>query len=369
MRDFLKKFTGHFFPSTDNSYRPHLLRKPWLLFFLTVVLTAEGLYVAGEMAGQSARTFLSAVLPGEVIALTNNERAKVGDAGVTENSILALAAQNKANDMATKSYFSHVGPDGKEPWAWIREAGYSYRYAGENLAVRFDQSSDVVNAWMASPTHRANIVKSIYTEIGIGVAQGTYEGQPATFIVQYFGTPMAQAAETPVTSTKVEPAPVAAVVPSNSEATAKGGVPPEAVIAGAEVEEVSATPATTETGEEVVAPVSDTQTEAAPTVQSRTEVQTFLRASDASKNSALWILGAVTALLVLVVGLTVLVHIEIQPTELVLGGAFVGVVAVSLWMLNTSFEASKFSGTEQAAAAANAISNERSILVGEGASF
>ena len=50
MQDFLKRFIGHFLPGHDNAYRPHLLRKPWLLFFLTVILTAESLYVASIMA-------------------------------------------------------------------------------------------------------------------------------------------------------------------------------------------------------------------------------------------------------------------------------------------------------------------------------
>src|SRR3569833_724380 len=144
MRDFLRRFTGHFLPGHDNAYRPHLLRKSWLLFFLSVILTSEGLYIASLMAGQSAQNFLSAVVPGEVLALTNGERTNVGDNTVVENAQLDAAALAKANDMAQMGYFSHVGPDGTQPWAWISGAGYAYRYAGENLAVRFDESSDVV---------------------------------------------------------------------------------------------------------------------------------------------------------------------------------------------------------------------------------
>ena len=352
MRDFFKKFTGHFLPGHENAYRPHLLRKPWLLFFLTVVLTAEGLFVASIMAGQSAHTFLSAVLPGEVIALTNTERTKAGDGDVTENQLLSLAAQNKANDMAAKSYFSHVGPDGKEPWAWISEAGYRYRFAGENLAVRFDESSDVVNAWMASPSHRANIVKPVYTEIGIGVAQGMYEGAPATFVVQYFGTPAAVAALPQESSPlKTEEAP---------QQTAA------AEVAGASTEEKPATVVATTAAPEIPASAMAPETSASEQTSVRAEMQTFLRASEASQSTVSWLIGGIAMLLLMVIALAVFVHIEIQPTEMVLGGAFVTAVAASLFMLNGAFMPD--ATNKQAAAVSNAFS-QRSIMVGEAASI
>jgi hypothetical protein len=96
--------------------------------------------------------------------------------------------------MAEKGYFSHTGPDGAQPWKWFREAGYRYEYAGENLAVNFNESEDVVNAWMKSPTHRANILKHDFTEVGIGVATGTYKGKEAVFVVQFFGKPAPEGA-------------------------------------------------------------------------------------------------------------------------------------------------------------------------------
>jgi hypothetical protein len=96
----------------------------------------------------------------------------------------------KANDMAEKGYFAHTSPEGKTPWYWFKQAGYDYSYAGENLAVNFFESKDVAEAWMNSPTHRANIVKKDYTEIGIAVATGMYEGRQSVFVAQLFGTPM-----------------------------------------------------------------------------------------------------------------------------------------------------------------------------------
>jgi len=149
---------------------------------MILVLAALGISSSGP-------TFTAAVLHSDIVAFTNIERAYNELNSLTENSVLNAAAQAKANDMAAKGYFSHTGPDGQLPWHWFVEAGYDYRYAGENLAVRFSDSREVVNAWMASPTHKANIVKPQYQEIGIGVAEGVYQGVPATFVVQFFASP------------------------------------------------------------------------------------------------------------------------------------------------------------------------------------
>lgn len=91
--------------------------------------------------------------------------------------------------MALKGYFAHTSPEGKAPWYWFKQVGYKYEYAGENLAVDFTDSQDVDKAWMNSPTHRANILKNSYTEMGTGIATGTYEGSPTIFVAQEFGKP------------------------------------------------------------------------------------------------------------------------------------------------------------------------------------
>lgn len=146
-----------------------------------------------------ARTFLAsdhmaAVISAVMVDLTNEDRQKEDLGTLKVNPTLVAAAQAKANDMAKKGYFAHDAPDGKTSWYWFKEAGYSFAYAGENLAVDFTDSDDVVEAWMDSPTHRANILDSRFTEIGIATAVGTYKGQKAIFVVQMFGTP----ARTPV---------------------------------------------------------------------------------------------------------------------------------------------------------------------------
>lgn len=135
------------------------------------------------------RSLSGLVINSVVIDATNQERQLLGLGELKINEALRKAAQDKADDMAQKGYFAHQSPDGKNPWYWIDQTGYTYKAAGENLAVNFDYSKDVVNAWMNSPTHRANIVKAKYQEIGIGIAEGFYQGRPTVFVVQMFGTP------------------------------------------------------------------------------------------------------------------------------------------------------------------------------------
>ncbi len=132
---------------------------------------------------------LSAVIAAVVVELTNDERASAGLGTLTVSEALTQAAERKARDMAEKGYFAHTSPEGVTPWHWFQEVGYTFVYAGENLAVDFDESPEVVRAWMHSPTHRANIVGTQFTEIGVAVEEGTYQNRPAVFVVQMFGTP------------------------------------------------------------------------------------------------------------------------------------------------------------------------------------
>jgi hypothetical protein len=133
---------------------------------------------------------LGLVLPTVLSTLTNEVRAKEQLPTLTENPLLVKAAEMKAQDMAAKSYFAHVSPEGKSPWYWFDQAGYKYSFAGENLAVNFTDSEKVTEAWMNSPTHRANIVGGAYTEVGTGIATGTYKGHESVFVAQVYGRPL-----------------------------------------------------------------------------------------------------------------------------------------------------------------------------------
>lgn len=134
-------------------------------------------------------SMLSAVLPGAVVELTNAERIERNLASLTRSPVLDEAARLKATHMRDNNYFEHYSPTGVSPWYWFDVAGYDYIHAGENLAVFFDDSEEVVHAWMDSPLHRDNILKAEYTEIGVATVEAIHKGYRTVFVVQLFGTP------------------------------------------------------------------------------------------------------------------------------------------------------------------------------------
>lgn len=187
MFSWLKKY---FVPHHKNDYKPHFLRYQSMLLVMFLVVIVEVTFLVQVFVVFDKTNFLASVLPGVLTALTNEERAQNDAPPLSQNNLLKRAAELKAQDMANGGYFAHTSPDGKTPWYWLDQVGYTYKLAGENLAVNFFESTDVAEAWMNSPTHRANIVKKNYTEIGIGVANGKYEGKNTVFVAQFFGTPI-----------------------------------------------------------------------------------------------------------------------------------------------------------------------------------
>lgn len=131
-----------------------------------------------------------------VIRLSNAERAKVGLPPLTEQSLLKKAAQAKLRDMLQKQYFDHVSPEGKAPADVIEAAGYEYVIVGENLAEGdFADDQDLVTGWMNSEGHRKNILHAKYTQIGVAVERGTYQGRVVWMAVQEFGKPLTDCPE------------------------------------------------------------------------------------------------------------------------------------------------------------------------------
>lgn len=124
------------------------------------------------------------------ITETNNQRVENGLAPLKENAKLDAAAKAKAQDMFEKQYFEHISPTGIGPADLAKSVGYDYLIIGENLALgNFENDKKLVEAWMASPGHRANILNVKYTEIGVAVEKGTYEGHSVWMAVQEFGRP------------------------------------------------------------------------------------------------------------------------------------------------------------------------------------
>lgn len=119
----------------------------------------------------------------QVVALVNSARKEAGCAALTVNAKLTTAAQSHSEDMADHQTMSHTGSDGSSPGTRITRAGYSWSSYGENVAYGYDTPASVMDGWMSSPGHKANILNCAFKEIGVGLAQ------PGSYWTQDFGTP------------------------------------------------------------------------------------------------------------------------------------------------------------------------------------
>jgi uncharacterized protein YkwD len=125
----------------------------------------------------------------EVFRLVNEERAVRNLDPLHRVSKLDIAADERAEDMATRDYFAHISPEGLTPGDQILSVGYEALLCGENIASGYTTPREVVQAWMASPAHRANILEPRYRDIGLAYveAPGTDSG---VLWVQEFGEPL-----------------------------------------------------------------------------------------------------------------------------------------------------------------------------------
>ena len=120
----------------------------------------------------------------QVLALVNQERAKQGLSALSWSDELTAVARAHSKDMAARGFFSHTNPDGQSPFDRMKAAGISYRTAGENIAAGQRTPQEVVNSWMNSEGHRANILNASYTRLGVGYASGS--GTYSTYWTQCF---------------------------------------------------------------------------------------------------------------------------------------------------------------------------------------
>lgn len=187
---------SHFFlPQESNNFKARVLHHSSLssiigLILLTQLFLSTLLLVRPDVLG-----FASQISPERIVELTNQERTKVGVSPVKLNSLLNESAQRKAGDMFAFDYWAHNSPSGRDPWSFFKEVGYKYLFAGENLARDFSSPEAVVSAWMASPTHRDNLLNPKYQEIGISVVDGTIGGSQTTLVVQHLGAVSASPAQ------------------------------------------------------------------------------------------------------------------------------------------------------------------------------
>ncbi len=143
-----------------------------------------------------AATSANAVTLGGIITETNNARASQNLPPLSQNKELDASALVKVKDMFAQQYFEHTSPNGSTVVTLVSDAGYDYIVVGENLALgNFESSKEIVDAWMNSPGHRANILNTRFTEIGVGVLEGSYQGETMWLAVQHFGLPRSSCPE------------------------------------------------------------------------------------------------------------------------------------------------------------------------------
>ncbi|HEY6737062.1 MAG TPA: CAP domain-containing protein, partial [Candidatus Saccharimonadia bacterium] len=186
-----------------------------------LILTVQ--VTANLLMGPHARVlgYASNITAADLLTLTNQQRAANGLPALRLDARLNQSATLKANNMFAEDYWAHVSPSGIQPWYWFQQAGYHYTYAGENLAKDFDTSDGVMQGWMNSPGHRANILNANYKDVGFSVENGTLVGGQTTLVVAHYGaeasTPAATAAPTPKPTVKPA-AVVATATPAASPA-------------------------------------------------------------------------------------------------------------------------------------------------------
>jgi len=186
MKHLWRNLKIYFIPAEENNFRPKFLGGEMLFWFILFLLVLK-LSIIPFLFYFPKNYLFGDIIKTELIKELNEERERLGINPLRDNMTLDKAAFLKAEDMIKKGYFDHESPDGISPWHWLKEAGYNYKLAGENLAIGFLDSDEVNKAWLASPSHRANLLNPRYRDVGISILKGDFKGNETTIVVQFFG--------------------------------------------------------------------------------------------------------------------------------------------------------------------------------------
>jgi hypothetical protein len=209
------KFLHHLFlPRESNNHRAKILHIDSIVIIITLLVFSSFLLSSIQSRFPAVLGISYDITPVDLLNQTNKVRQERGLSTLSLDSELSQAASNKAADMFAKNYWAHFAPDGGTPWGFIKNSGYVYLYAGENLARGFSNTSDVVNAWMASPSHRDNMLSSNYADVGFAIATGSLTGSDTVLVVEMFGTKYAGTAAAPVIAASPVSSPVPASIQS-----------------------------------------------------------------------------------------------------------------------------------------------------------
>lgn len=178
----------HFFlPGPSNNHKSRLLHHKAFLVYILLFVAAQVLMTFVMVNNPQVLGLATDINTKDLLESVNKKRIENGLSLLKIDSDLSKAAFLKAQDMFAKGYWAHFAPDGTTPWSFIDQAGYHYKYAGENLARDFAVSDQVVSAWMNSPTHKKNLLDSRFEDMGLAVVNGKINGEETTLVVQLFG--------------------------------------------------------------------------------------------------------------------------------------------------------------------------------------
>jgi uncharacterized protein YkwD len=155
--------------------------------YCVVLLLILKIFSVGLLSNIPYNVFFADVTKATLERLANQTRTSLGLNPLKPSATLDKAAELKAEDMVKNQYFAHTSPQGATPWVWFKDAGYNYRYAGENLAIGFFDSIEVYNAWLNSPSHKENLLNPNYKEVGTAVLPG-FGNSNTIVVVQLFGS-------------------------------------------------------------------------------------------------------------------------------------------------------------------------------------
>lgn len=214
----------------------------------------------GLSGGQGVLSYATSMSPSALLQETNIQRSSSERAALSLNNKLSQAAQQKANDMVARNYWSHTSPEGTQPWQVISSVGYAYTTAGENLAYGFDTSAGAMAGWMNSPGHKANVLNVNYTEVGFGIANSpNFQGDgEQTIVVAMYASPK-KVASAPVAKTKPVAPPAAPAPKTVAPAPVTPPTPETTPIAAEPIKEPETTATQQPVNEDTVIPEESTQ--------------------------------------------------------------------------------------------------------------
>ncbi len=184
---FLVDFKSNFDVPARSPEAPYPSKKQILVWKILIVCCS--VLLIGISAPTKESLAEISLNQDNLLTLLNAERTELGLAALEKNDKLTQAATAKALHMLENGYFAHTSPQGAEAWDFLKLVGFKYSFAGENLAINYTNASELNHDLLQSKSHRENLLSPHFTEVGIAVMPGTYNGQPAVVTVELFASP------------------------------------------------------------------------------------------------------------------------------------------------------------------------------------